>query len=528
MSGSRSGAHPGSAARLLAGRRRELRALASVHGGRDRHGERQRRRIGRRAPLQLQLRRRRKRRTCAAATTRTPTATPTRSSTSPPSRSSNRRSSPSPPARPRTSPGYLFAAPYAGPGAAGPDDLRRNRLARLVPPAAERRRSRQPAGADARRQPRAHVVAGLHRAPGLRRGRRGHRRLLLPPGRAACARATATSPTCTTSTSPRRTRRLLTAFNPLRCDLSAAGGSSSSAVTDSLFQELDLRTGLVRREWHSLDHVAFGSSYFSARGPSLEWPFDYFHLNSIEQGADGSTLISARNTWALYELNTRTGKVITTIGGRHSNVKLGPGAGTAYQHDASAARRRRDRDLRQRRRAEGALAVARRRAVGERRIPHRHHRDAVPAPHAAARGQPGQPPGAPQQRRLHRLGRLPLLLRVQPLRPAALRRAHARLLPVLPRLPLPVDGRPQLRARDRRERRLGCARSCARAGTATRAPRPGACSADPRSQQLAPVAGAPRAGFETPIAVPGAEPYVAVQALDAAGNVLGTSPVIRG
>ncbi len=128
---------------------------------------------------------------------------------------------------------------------------------------------------------------------------------------------------------------LLTAFHPLSCNLSSAGGSSASDVTDSLFQELDLRTGLVRREWHSLDHVAFGSSYFSARGPSAEWPFDYFHLNSIEQGSEGRTLISARNTWALYELNTLTGQVLTTIGGRHSDVKLGPGAATAFQHDAS-------------------------------------------------------------------------------------------------------------------------------------------------------------------------------------------------
>ena len=43
----------------------------------------------------------------------------------------------------------------------------------------------------------------------------------------------------------------------------------------------------------------------------------------------------------------------------------------------------------------------------------------------------------------------------------------------------------------------------------------------PSPQQLAPVAGAPRAGFETAIATPGPQAYVAVQALDAAGNVLG-------
>jgi hypothetical protein len=43
----------------------------------------------------------------------------------------------------------------------------------------------------------------------------------------------------------------------------------------------------------------------------------------------------------------------------------------------------------------------------------------------------------------------------------------------------------------------------------------------------APAATAPRAGFETTIAVPSAGPYFLVQALDAAGTVIGTSPTIK-
>jgi hypothetical protein len=68
---------------------------------------------------------------------------------------------------------------------------------------------------------------------------------------------------------------------------------------------------------------------------STQWPFDFFHVNSIEELSDGMTLISARNTWALYELDTRTGQVLTRIGGRHSSVRLSPGAATAFQHDAT-------------------------------------------------------------------------------------------------------------------------------------------------------------------------------------------------
>ena len=40
------------------------------------------------------------------------------------------------------------------------------------------------------------------------------------------------------------------------------------------------------------------------------------------------------------------------------------------------------------------------------------------------------------------------------------------------------------------------------------------------------IAGAARAGFETAIAVPSAPPYLAVQALDAQGQPLGTSPAL--
>jgi len=52
--------------------------------------------------------------------------------------------------------------------------------------------------------------------------------------------------------------------------------------------------------------------------------------------------------------------------------------------------------------------------------------------------------------------------------------------------------------------------------------------AGPSAQQLTPVASAARSGFETAIAAPVAEAYVAVQALGAAGEVLGTSRTIAG
>ena len=127
---------------------------------------------------------------------------------------------------------------------------------------------------------------------------------------------------------------LLTVFHPIHCNISYLGGPSGGAVTDAMFQEIDVHTGLVRREWHSIDHIPLSDSYSYAVRTSTSYPFDFFHINSVDQLANGTTLISARNTWALYELNTATGKVLKRMGGKHSSLHLGRGANTAYQHDA--------------------------------------------------------------------------------------------------------------------------------------------------------------------------------------------------
>ncbi|HEY8303419.1 MAG TPA: arylsulfotransferase family protein, partial [Solirubrobacteraceae bacterium] len=107
---------------------------------------------------------------------------------------------------------------------------------------------------------------------------------------------------------PRNTA-LLTSFDPVYCNLSTLGGPADGAVTDSLFQEIDLKTRLVRREWHPLDHVALTRSYSTPTTTSKAWPFDFFHLNSVELRKDGSLLISARDTSAVYLINGATGQV---------------------------------------------------------------------------------------------------------------------------------------------------------------------------------------------------------------------------
>jgi hypothetical protein len=86
-------------------------------------------------------------------------------------------------------------------------------------------------------------------------------------------------------------------------------------------------------QWTGLDHVALNDSYESARNKTTSSPFDFFHVNSINLDRNGSLLTSARNTWAAYDLDVRTGKIRWRLGGKHSSFAMGPGTRTAWQHD---------------------------------------------------------------------------------------------------------------------------------------------------------------------------------------------------
>jgi hypothetical protein len=124
------------------------------------------------------------------------------------------------------------------------------------------------------------------------------------------------------------------AYSPLRANLSAAGGASHGVAVEGVIQEIDVHTGLVMWEWHSLAHVAPSESY--SKPPALpDTPYDYFHVNSLVANSHGNLLISARNTWTLYEINGRTGALIWRLGGKKSSFALAGDVPFAYQHNAT-------------------------------------------------------------------------------------------------------------------------------------------------------------------------------------------------
>jgi hypothetical protein len=126
---------------------------------------------------------------------------------------------------------------------------------------------------------------------------------------------------------------LLTSYFPILCNLSSVGGSAYAGLTDGVFQEIDVRTGLVMYEWTSLDHVALEESYSSPTRSQPSFPYDYFHINSINLDRDGSLMISARNTWAVYDVAAASGQIVWRLGGKRSSFSEPAAVRTAWQHD---------------------------------------------------------------------------------------------------------------------------------------------------------------------------------------------------
>jgi len=121
-------------------------------------------------------------------------------------------------------------------------------------------------------------------------------------------------------------------YHPVTKDLSDLGGVKNTHVIDGIVQEVDIESGRVLFEWHSLDHVGLDESYIPVPKNSGQ-RYDYFHANSIALDKDGNLLVSARHTWAAYKIDRDTGNIIWRLGGKKSDFTFESKAKFAYQHD---------------------------------------------------------------------------------------------------------------------------------------------------------------------------------------------------
>jgi hypothetical protein len=140
---------------------------------------------------------------------------------------------------------------------------------------------------------------------------------------------------------------LITVYKLIKGSLAAIGGPKKADIADSYVQEIDLKTGKMLFDWDALKHVPVTESYIPLTGPGAPlpgFPYDPFHANSVEEDTDGNLIVSARNTCAIYKIDRKTGDIIWRLGGKKSDFKMGPGTTFWWQHDA-------------RRRADGTLTL---------------------------------------------------------------------------------------------------------------------------------------------------------------------------
>lgn len=139
---------------------------------------------------------------------------------------------------------------------------------------------------------------------------------------------------------------LILAYELEPADLTSVGGPADGYQLDNYVQEIDVETGRVLFEWSAHDHVPVEDTYSELvpdaaatederdEDGTEEAPFDWFHANSVAEDGDDTLLVSARNTHAIYAIDRATGDVRWTLGGRSSDFTLDDGARFTWQHDA--------------------------------------------------------------------------------------------------------------------------------------------------------------------------------------------------
>jgi len=123
----------------------------------------------------------------------------------------------------------------------------------------------------------------------------------------------------------------VTANKNVPMDLSRYGGAYNGALIDSAVQEYNIKTGKLLRNWDALDHIPLSESKASL--PTNGFPWDAYHINSIDLAGNQAFLVSMRDTWGAYMVDIATGKIEWTLGGRRSDFTFGPGAAFQWQHD---------------------------------------------------------------------------------------------------------------------------------------------------------------------------------------------------
>jgi len=125
----------------------------------------------------------------------------------------------------------------------------------------------------------------------------------------------------------------VTANKNVPMNLSKWGGVYNGTLVDSALQKYDLKSGKLLWSWDAFKHIGLADTH--SLPPGNGFPWDAYHINSIDLLDNDTALISMRDTWGVYKISTTNGKIEWTLGGNDSDFKFGQGAEFKYQHDVT-------------------------------------------------------------------------------------------------------------------------------------------------------------------------------------------------
>ncbi|KAI0155096.1 Arylsulfotransferase-domain-containing protein [Xylariaceae sp. FL1272] len=125
-------------------------------------------------------------------------------------------------------------------------------------------------------------------------------------------------------------------YHTIKKDLRVIGGPEDADLLDCAFQEVDVETGEVRFTWKATDHFDLTEGMADNYWADI-YGFDWFHMNAISKTKDGNYLISIRHLRTVALINGTDGSRIWQVGGKQNSFQdLSDGKATdfAFQHDA--------------------------------------------------------------------------------------------------------------------------------------------------------------------------------------------------
>ncbi|KAL3457326.1 ASST-domain-containing protein [Aspergillus heterothallicus] len=132
---------------------------------------------------------------------------------------------------------------------------------------------------------------------------------------------------------------LFTLYDVVQADFESVGGPEQGWIWDGRFVEVDVETNTVIYEWRASEHINFTEVTQSRgnAGGSYETAWDFFHINGVDKDAKGNFLVTALYADYLMYIDGRTGDIIWRLGGKHSDFKdlsSGDASTFAWPHHA--------------------------------------------------------------------------------------------------------------------------------------------------------------------------------------------------